>query len=56
MIYNGKENIHLNQYASGYCEIAEVDSPRNVILVHFSELKLKLGSEIKNPASQKSKR
>ncbi|MGG3466879.1 hypothetical protein ABES02_04975 [Neobacillus pocheonensis] len=42
VIYNGKEYVILQQYASGFCEISEEGAPhQEIILVHFSELSLK---------------
>ncbi|MGG1398480.1 hypothetical protein ABE288_11810 [Bacillus salipaludis] len=43
VIYEGKNYIILFQYASGYCEIVKEGEPnQKSILVHFSELKIKL--------------
>jgi hypothetical protein len=42
VIFEGKENIMLIQYASGYFEIMKQGEPNHKIkLVHFSELELK---------------
>lgn len=38
VLYDGKEYIILNQFATGYCEIVEEGST-SPTLVHFSELK-----------------
>ncbi|ULT59273.1 hypothetical protein L1999_12405 [Neobacillus drentensis] len=43
VIYKGKEYMIIHQFASGYCEIAELTKGQHEIeLVHFSELTLTL--------------
>lgn len=42
VIYNGKEYVLLQQYASGYCEIMQEGAEyKDIKLVHFSELTMK---------------
>ncbi|OIK09344.1 hypothetical protein BIV60_24235 [Bacillus sp. MUM 116] len=42
VIFEGKDYILLQQYASGFCEISEEGAAnKDIKLVHFSELTLK---------------